>query len=158
MAMNLIREAVPGAAITTDVIVGFPEESDEEFQQSYLFCQQAGFANIHIFPFSTRPGTEAARMPNQVNDRVKKERTNRMLELAGHCRQSFYEQFLGQIMPVLWEKEIKTGSNIYSGLTDNYIRVFTLGEKPLTNKIAPAKLVNFHNDRMWGELTGESAG
>jgi len=158
VAMNLIREAVPGAAITTDIMVGFPEESDEEFEQSYLFCQQADFANIHVFPFSTRPGTEAARMPNQVNDRVKKERANRMLELAGHCRQSFYEQFLGQIMPVLWEKETKPGSGIYSGLTDNYIRVLAQSEKPLTNIIAPVKLVNFHNDGVWGELSGESAG
>ncbi len=158
MAMNKIREAVPGAAITTDIMVGFPEESDEEFEQSYLFCQQAGFANIHVFPFSIRPGTEAARMPNQVNDRVKKERANRMLGLAGHCRQSFYEQFVGQIMPALWEKETKPGSNIYSGLTDNYIRILARSEKPLTNIIAPVKLVNFHNDGMWGELSSESAG
>jgi len=156
--MALIREAVPGAAITIDIMVGFPGETDEEFEDSYHFCQQAGFANIHVFPFSPRPGTEAAKMTNQVKYQVKRERAHRMLELAGYCWHSFREQFLGQIMPALWEKETNAGSGIYSGLTDNYIRVFTQSEKPLNNKIVPVKLVSFHNKGMWGELTHENPG
>ncbi|MCK4403352.1 MAG: tRNA (N(6)-L-threonylcarbamoyladenosine(37)-C(2))-methylthiotransferase MtaB [Dehalococcoidia bacterium] len=151
-AIDLIRGAIPGVAITTDVMVGFPGESDEEFEQSCHFCQQAGFANIHVFPFSPRPGTLAARMPQQIDEKVKKERKQRMLELAQKCRHSFYEQFLGQGMPVLWEKETSLDSGIYSGLTDNYIRVFTRSHEHLTNKIAPVKLVRFHNQGMWGEL------
>ncbi|MQY55721.1 MAG: radical SAM protein [Dehalococcoidia bacterium] len=151
-AIDLIRGAIPGVAITTDVMVGFPGESDEEFEQSYHFCQQAGFANIHVFPFSPRPGTLAARMPQQIDERVKKERKQRMLELAQNCRHSFCEQFLGQVMPVLWEKETSLGSGIHSGLTDNYIRVFTPSYEPLTNKIVSVKLVRFHNQGMWGEL------
>ncbi len=151
-AVNLIKETIPGVAITTDVMVGFPGESDEEFEQSCHFCQQAGFANIHVFPFSPRPGTLAARMPQQIDERVKKERKQRMLELAQKCRHSFYEQFLGQVMPVLWEKETSLGSGIHSGLTDNYIRVFTPSHEHLTNKIAPVKLAGFHNQGMWGEL------
>jgi threonylcarbamoyladenosine tRNA methylthiotransferase MtaB len=156
-ALDLIREAILSVAITTDVMVGFPGETDEEFEQSYHFCQQAGFANIHVFPFSSRPGTEAAKMLNQVKDRVKKDRTQQMLELSQSSRHNFCQQFLGQIMPVLWEKETDLGSGIYSGLTDNYIRVFTQSQKPLTNKIAPVKLLEFHNQRMWGELVSEDS-
>jgi len=151
-AVNLIKETIPGVAITTDLMIGFPGESDEEFEQSYHFCQQAGFANIHVFPFSPRPGTLAARMPQQIDERVKKERKQRMLELAQECRHSFYQQFLGQVMPVLWEKETSLDSGIYSGLTDNYIRVFTQSYKSLTNKIVLVKLMGFHNQGMWGEL------
>ena len=156
-AVNLIKEVVPQVAITTDVMVGFPGESDEEYEQSYLFCQQAGFANIHVFPFSPRPGTAAARMPNQVRDEVKKERAQMMLELARNCRHNFCEQFLGQSMPVLWEKETNLGSGVYSGLTDNYLRVFTPSDRPLSNTIAPVKLVGLHEQGMWGELVGESS-
>ena len=156
--MTSIREAAPGAAITTDIMVGFPGETDEEFEDSYHFCQQAGFANINVFPFSPRPGTEAAKMTNQVKYQVKKERAHKMLELAGYCWHSFCEQFLGQIMPVLWEKETNAGSGIYSGLTDNYIRVFTQSEKTLSNKIVPVKLASFYNKGMWGEMTHECPG
>jgi threonylcarbamoyladenosine tRNA methylthiotransferase MtaB len=151
-ALKLIKETIPGVAITTDVMVGFPGESDEEFERSYHFCQQAGFANIHVFPFSPRPETVAAKMPDQVRDKVKKERTQRMLKLSRICRYSFCERFLGQILSVLWEKETSPGSVIYSGLTDNYIRVFTQSQEPLTNKIASVKLMGFHGQGMWGEL------
>ena len=156
--VNHIKEAIPGAAITTDIIVGFPGESDDEFQQSHSFCRQAGFANIHVFPFSSRPGTSAAGMPNQVKDKVKQERTQRMLELSRNSRSSFCEQFTGRIMDVLWEKETEPGSGIYSGLTDNYIRVFANSEEPLNNQIAPVKLLKFHNQGMWGNLVNENPG
>jgi len=133
-------------------MVGFPGESDDEFEHSYCFCQQAGFANIHVFPFSPRPGTEAARMPDQVGDGVKEERTYKMLELSQSCRRNFYDQFLEQTMQVLWEKETNPGSGIYSGLTDNYIRVFGQSKKALTNKITLVKLVGFYDQEIWGEL------
>ena len=156
--INHIKDAIPDVAITTDIIVGFPGESDEEFQQSYSFCRQAGFANIHVFPFSSRPGTAAASMPHQVKDKVKQERMQRMLELSQDCRHSFCEQFTGRIMNVLWEKETKPGSGTYSGLTDNYIRVFVRSEKPPTNEIAPAKLLKFTDQGMWGKLVNENPG
>jgi len=154
--INLIKEMIPEVAITTDIMVGFPGESDEEFEQSYSFCQQAGFANIHVFPFSSRPETAAAGMPEQIKDKVKRERNQRMLELSRSCRRRFCEQFLGQTMPVLWEQETSPGSGIYSGLTGNYIRVFTGSEKSLSNEITPVKLVGFHNQGMWGELVNEN--
>ena len=154
-AVNLIKE-VPEVAITTDIMVGFPRESDEEFEQSYSFCQQAGFANIHVFPFSPRPETVAAGMPEHIKDQVKKERNQRILELSRNSRRNFCEQFLGQTMSVLWEKETSPGSGIYSGLTGNYIRIFAHSEKTLDNEITSVKLVGFHNQEMWGELVNEN--
>ena len=156
--MNLIKNTIPEAAITTDIMVGFPGESDEEFEQSYSFCQQAGFASIHVFPFSRRPDTTAARMPNQIKDEVKQERNQRMLELSRSSRCRFCEQFLRQIMPVLWEQETRPGSGIYSGLTSNYIRVFAHCKKSLNNEITPVKLVEFHNQGIWGEVMDENPG
>ncbi len=154
----LIKEKIPEAAITTDIMVGFPGESDEEFEQSYSFCQQASFANIHVFPFSPRPETAAARMPGQTKDKAKQERNQRMLELSRSFRRCFYEQFLGQTMAALWEKETSPGSDIYSGLTGNYIRVFIHSAKSLNNEITPVKLVEFHNQGIWGEMVDENSG
>jgi threonylcarbamoyladenosine tRNA methylthiotransferase MtaB len=157
-ALNLIKETIPEVAITTDIMVGFPGESDAEFEQSHSFCQQAGFANIHVFPFSPRPDTPAAGMHGQIKDNIKEARNRRMLELSQNCRRCFCEQFLGQTMRVLWEKETNSGSGIYSGLTGNYIRVFAHSEKPLSNKITPVKLVAFHNQGTWGETVNENPG
>jgi threonylcarbamoyladenosine tRNA methylthiotransferase MtaB len=156
--VNLIKEKIPKVAITTDIMVAFPGESDEEFEQSYSFCQQAGFANIHVFPFSSRPETAAAGMPEQIKDNVKQERNQRMLELSRSSRRNFCEQLLGQTMPVLWEKETSPGSGIYSGLTSNYIRVFAHSEKSLNNEITPVKLVEFHNQGIRGEVMDENPG
>jgi len=156
--VNLIKEMIPEVAITTDIMVGFPGESDEEFEQSYSFCQQAGFANIHVFPFSPRPETAAAGMPEKIKDKVKQERKQRMLGLSRSSRRRFCEQFLGQTMPVLWEQETSPGSGIYSGLTGNYIRVFTHSEKSLNNKITPVKLVELHTQGIWGEVMDENPG
>ncbi|MDY7019055.1 MAG: tRNA (N(6)-L-threonylcarbamoyladenosine(37)-C(2))-methylthiotransferase MtaB [Chloroflexota bacterium] len=145
-----INQLVPGVAITTDIIVGFPGESDEEFEQSYRLCKEVGFANIHIFPFSPRPGTQAAMLPNQVKDEVKKERTQQMLKLAWECRERFYTKFVGNILPILWEGKTDNGSGIYSGLTDNYIRVFTQSSTSLINETGSVMLAGFHNHEMWG--------
>ncbi len=150
--ISLITPEIPRAAITTDIMVGFPGESDGDFEQSYRFCREAGLANIHVFPFSPRPGTEAAGMPRQVSDKVKRERATKMLELAQSCRQSFQQRFLGQTLPVLWERETSPGSGIYSGLTSNYIRVFTRSARPLSNKILPLRLTELYRQGMRGEL------
>jgi len=136
-AVALIRQAVPGVAITTDVIVGFPSETEAEFEQSYSFCKQMQFARIHVFSYSPRPGTQAALMPHQVEDKVKRERSRRMLALGRACVRSFRRKFLGKTLLVLWEKET---CGVWSGLTDNYIRVYTKSDQDLTNQILPVKL------------------
>jgi threonylcarbamoyladenosine tRNA methylthiotransferase MtaB len=154
-AVLLIRKAVLDVAITTDIMVGFPGESAEEFEESYRFCQEIDFADIHVFTYSPRPGTLAARMVGQINDRLKKERSLRMLELAQRSVHKFCQRFLGQDMMVLWEREVTPCSGVYSGLTNNYIRVLTQSSEPLTNQLLSVRLVRLHNQGLWGEVTGE---
>ena len=151
-AVSLIRKSVPDAAITTDVMVGFPEESDEEFEDSYRFCQEMGFANMHVFPYSPRPGTLAATMSHQVEEAIKKERSQRMLELAQESADKFLERFVGQDIMVLWENELAPGSGIYSGLSDNYIRVFTESHQHLTNQLVPVRLIRLYEQGLWGDV------
>ncbi len=148
-AVSLIREVVPEAAITTDIIVGFPGETEAEFQESYELCRRMEFARIHVFPYSPRRGTEAAQMPNQVGSQLKKQRSQKMLTLARESAQNFSRQFLGRTMMVLWEKQ--TGG-IWSGLTDNYIKVYTESSEDLNNKLLPVKLVEIRGDGVWGRM------
>jgi threonylcarbamoyladenosine tRNA methylthiotransferase MtaB len=153
--VSLIRKTVPDVAITSDIMVGFPGESIEEFEESYRFCKETDFADIHVFSYSRRPGTLATRMPEQVSDKLKNERSQRMLLLAKESASKFYQRFLGRDLMVLWEKEVASGSGIYSGLSGNYIRVFTQSREPLTNQfrgVIPARL---NNKGLWGEVTGE---
>ena len=142
-AVARIREAIPDVAITTDVMVGFPGETDEDFAESYRFCQQMAFANIHVFPYSERPCTPATLMPEKIDEPVKKERSKRMLKLARESARRFEEQFLGRTMMVLWEREVYDG--VWVGLTDNYIRVVAQSKKPLKNWLIPARLGGRYN-------------
>ena len=148
-AVSLIRSLVPGAAITTDVMVGFPGETDDEFAESYEFCRQLGFARIHVFNYSPRPGTLAAQMPQAVTSRVRKERSLKMLTLADESAQNCHRRYLGQTVPVLWEKQ--TGG-IWSGLTDSYIRVSARSHDDLTNRILDTRMVRINGDGVWGEV------
>ena len=143
----LIRQAVPDAAITTDVIVGFPGETEAEFAEGLEFCREAGFARIHVFPYSPRPGTAAAGMPGQVPVGVKKQRRQQMLALADESAIKFREGYLGREMPVLFEQ--KSGG-LWSGLTDNYIRVYIKSDEDLSNRILPVKLEKLYKDGVVG--------
>jgi len=146
-AVSLIRESVPGVAVTTDVIVGFPGETDAEFQESLDFCRQMRFARIHVFPYSPRPGTEAANMPQNVPAVVKKQRRQQMLALAGESMRDFIKRFLGGSVEVLWEQQ---SGGIWSGLTDNYIKVYARSNTDLANKLLPVKLEKIYKDGVWG--------
>jgi threonylcarbamoyladenosine tRNA methylthiotransferase MtaB len=140
---------VPGVAITTDVIVGFPGETDADFEESYELCRQTGFARIHVFPYSPRDGTQAALMPERVGDGVKRERGKRLLALAGESSQGFRQKFLGKTMAVLWEKQ---AGGVWTGLTDNYIRVYAKSNEDLTNKLLSARLTEIKGDGVWGDV------
>jgi threonylcarbamoyladenosine tRNA methylthiotransferase MtaB len=146
-AVASIRKAVPDAAMTTDVIAGFPGETEAEFEESYDFCRQTDFARIHVFPYSRRPGTEAAEMPGQVSDGVKRERVQKMLALAGESASSFRQRFLGSTMTVLWEQ--KSGG-VWSGYTANYIKVYVRSSEDLANQLIPVKLESIYKDGVWG--------
>jgi len=147
-AISLVRSIVPQAAVATDVIVGFPGESEDEFEESHSFCKGVGFARIHVFPFSPRPGTEADKMKGQITAKVKKQRSQRMLALAEESARNYRKQFLGRTMPVLWEQKSK---GIWSGLTGNYIRVYTKSGEDLSNQITEVKLEKLYKDGVWGE-------
>jgi threonylcarbamoyladenosine tRNA methylthiotransferase MtaB len=147
--VDLIRKSVPDVAITTDIIVGFPGETDNEFQETLDFCRQMRFARNHVFPYSPRPGTLAATMPGQVPEKVKKERTRQMLALAKKSARAFDDLFLGKTLDVLWEQKNK---GIWSGLTGNYIKVYTRNSGDLTNLLMPLKLSRLYRDGVWGEF------
>ena len=137
-AVSLVRERLPDAAITTDVIAGFPGETDEDFEESYRFCQEMEFARIHVFPFSPREGTEAAQLSGQVESGVRQQRAQRMLYLAKESARRFRERFSGRTMTVLWEQRSADGR--WTGVTDNYIRVCTESEEDLSNRLVPVRL------------------
>ncbi len=119
-----IRAAVPGVAITTDVIVGFPGESEREFERSVRFAEEMRFARIHAFPYSERPGTEAATLPDQIPHPVKRERMERMLAVAERSQSDFWTSQRGERVQVLWEQ---ARNQRWLGTTDNYIRVVRPG-------------------------------
>lgn len=148
--VNLVREAMPDIAITTDVIVGFPGESEEEFAESYRFCERTGFAGLHIFPYSARPGTPAARMSGKVPDKIKKARSRVMIDLAGRSARDFHRRFSGRIMPVLWEEA--KGEHLWIGHTDNNIKVVTRSDEPLRGCLMETELGGGYEDALWGDI------
>ena len=150
-AVSLIRDMVPDAAITTDIITGFPGETSDEFQESCNFCRQMGFARIHIFPYSPRQGTESALMPSQVKDKVKRQRNQELLALAEESALDFRRRFSDRIMSVLWEQE---SDGLWSGHTDNYIKVYTRSDDDLSNQCLPVRLGKTRGDGVWGEVVG----
>jgi threonylcarbamoyladenosine tRNA methylthiotransferase MtaB len=152
-AAGLIREVLPDAAITTDIIAGFPGETDAEFQQTVDFCRSMDFARIHVFPYSPRPGTAAASMPGQVGTPLKKERTRAMQALAKESALAFQSRFLGRTMSVLWEQ--KSHGGIWSGYTANYIRVYARSSRDLTNHLERVVLTKAYRDGLLGELIPE---
>ncbi|MBI4304518.1 MAG: tRNA (N(6)-L-threonylcarbamoyladenosine(37)-C(2))-methylthiotransferase MtaB [Chloroflexi bacterium] len=137
-ALSLIRNRVPDTAITTDIIVGFPGETDAEFEESYETCRKSEFARIHVFTYSPRQGTAAARMPQQVPDNIKRQRSQRMLALAAESAERFRQRFVGKLLPVLWEQQNSDG--LWAGFTDNYIKVETRSNQDLTNKLELVKI------------------
>jgi threonylcarbamoyladenosine tRNA methylthiotransferase MtaB len=146
------RRSISDLAITTDIIVGFPGETAEEFATSLSFVEEMEFARAHIFKYSARPGTAAAEMPHQVPYAEKKRRSEAMLELARESSQRFWCKFLGRKMEVLWETPCRDDKKAWSGLTDNYIRVMTRSEPDLANTIASTKLVGLIKGGMLGEV------
>lgn len=149
----LVRKTIPDAGITTDIIIGFPGEGVREFAESYSFAASMGFSDMHVFPYSIRPGTSAAHLDDQVIDAQKKERSGEMLELAAASVKKFRQGALGQVRPVLWEPtQGKNCGGIWSGLTDNYVRVKANSGRDLSNLITDARLTGLDEDWVTGEV------
>ncbi len=163
-AVELAREKIPDVGITTDVIVGFPGESDVEFEQSLEFVSRMQFSRVHVFPYSARAGTVAAGLPLHVSDAIKAERAKRMQAVADASAQAFAQRLVGQTVQVLWENPVNSESSsvasnydlspvtrhlspiTWSGYTDNYIRVTAQSERDLHNQITMAQLVDVAED------------
>jgi threonylcarbamoyladenosine tRNA methylthiotransferase MtaB len=148
------RSIVADMAITTDVITGFPGETQAEFEESLDFVRAMNFAGGHVFTYSARPGTAAAGMPDQVPHPLRKKRNARMrAALAGSLRR-YQERFLGRVLPVLWESATALGPDGWrlSGLTDNYLRVRAGAPQHIWNQITPVRLLDAGPDGLDGEL------
>lgn len=151
-----VQQAYPDLALTTDVLVGFPGESPEDFTATYQLCHQLDLARIHLFPYSRRPGTPAASFPHQVSEATKRQRVDQMTELARRSAQRFRERFLGRTLSVLWEEAAPSSQGkVWVGLTGNYLRVVATGEA-LGNQLVPATLVGAEDDSLRGVIGTES--
>ena len=148
------RSAVPEMAITTDVIVGFPGESEAEFGQTMDFVRRMDFAGGHVFTYSARPGTEAARLPGQIHASVRKERNAVLRNIFKEQAFAYNSHFLGSRLNVLWESSEKIGNEEWrlSGLTDNYIRVEAVSTAPIWNQFSTVELVRSTEDGLFGKI------
>jgi threonylcarbamoyladenosine tRNA methylthiotransferase MtaB len=140
------REAVPDLSITTDLITGFPGETEEEWQQTVDFVRSMGFAKIHVFPYSQRPGTPASSMEGQVHPDVRHARTLQMMGISAGAEEEFATRHLGQVRPVLWETQ---QNGAWSGLTDTYVRVHAFDDRDLMNRITPASIIAYDTEALW---------
>jgi threonylcarbamoyladenosine tRNA methylthiotransferase MtaB len=152
--LDASRRMVPDMAVTTDVIVGFPGESEAEFAESLDFVHQMEFAGGHVFTYSARPGTAAAAMPDQVPYTLRKERNAQMRALLAESASRYQGEFLGKVLPVLWESATVFGPDGWqlSGLTDNYLRVSALAPRQCWNRITPVQMVGVKEGIFSGHL------
>lgn len=150
--VKLIRKYMPDVGLTTDIIVGFPGETDEEFEETYDFVKEVGFSRIHVFKYSPREGTPAAKFKNQVDGTVKTERSKKLIELGERLTKTFNERFVGKIMDVLFEEEVKGKSGLIEGYTTNYIRVAALGDSSIEGRILPVRMNRISGENLTGEI------
>jgi threonylcarbamoyladenosine tRNA methylthiotransferase MtaB len=143
-----LREQIPDVTFTTDVMVGFPGETDEEFMESYDFCKEMEFLWIHVFKYSPRKGTPAACYENQIDPKIKDARSKSLIELAESMRHRIFEGFLGREMSMIPEKTISAEE--LEGLTSNYITVSVGLEDGIIGEIIDIRLTGIENDHIRG--------
>jgi threonylcarbamoyladenosine tRNA methylthiotransferase MtaB len=146
---------MPNAAITTDIIAGFPGETEEEFAESLEFVQEMNFAGGHIFTYSPRPGTGAAKMKGQVRPVLGKQRNHLLQEALEESAKSYRQKFVGQTISVLWESTSEMGERGWQmeGLTGNYLRVTAFAPSPRWNQIDQVKINEYDKNRMKGVIS-----
>ena len=147
-SVRLLNAHFPGCAVTTDMIVAFPGETEEEFNQSLEFIRKCGFADMHIFPYSRRPGTPADKMPGQHNNATKEARSRAAIAVAEDMSRAYREALVGTVQEVLFEE--KTGE-FYTGHAPNYVKVYAEGED-LHNQVRKVKITAVYNDGLLGVL------
>lgn len=148
----LLKNAYPNVALTTDVIVGFPGETDKEFNDTYNFLEKIGFYKMHIFKYSIRKGTKAASMPDQVDGKIKEERSKKLIELSNKNEIEKNKKYINQEVEVLFEEK---DGQYYKGHTTNYITVFVESNKnneDVENKILKVRIKDLHELGLIGEI------
>lgn len=146
---SLIRTYFENPAITTDVIVGFPGESEEEFAQTKRFLIEVGFAEMHIFKYSKRKGTKAAQMEDQIDERIKVKRSEILLKLNNELRKKYISEYIDRTVDILFEEKISIAGEVYfAGYTREYVRVAVKTDKDLTNKIVLVKIKSLLNEEI----------
>ncbi len=148
-SVTLLRSTFDRPGITTDLIVGFPGETEEEFARTLEFIEQAAFSAMHIFPYSRRPGTPAAEMPDQVPAAVKEERARRAAAAAARMKQTFLEGWTGETLPVLFEEQ---RDGLWRGHTTRYSEAAAASGENLHNRILPVRMVRAEKGFLLGEL------
>ena len=159
--VNQLRAQISHFNITTDIIVGFPGETGQEWQDSFDFIKQTGFGHIHIFTYSSREGTKAATLPNQVTNEIKKQRSQQLHELANDMKQTFCQGNIGNEFPVLWEgysEPLEGGKQRVFGYTPNYLRVGCVisNDESVENQTVTAKLMAMGEGYIVGEIVGNT--
>lgn len=152
--LDAARSQIPDVAITTDIIVGFPGETEAEFAENLEYVCQMNFAGGHVFTYSARPGTAAAKMPDQVPHSIRKMRNAAMRSVLNKSLEAYRAQFVGRQLPVLWETATPQEDDIWkiSGLTDNYLRVFAQAPDRIWNQITPVLLTGIGDGGMVGKI------
>ena len=147
-SVELLREAFPGCAVTTDMIVAFPGETEEEFRESLRFIRKCGFADMHIFPYSRRPGTPADKMPGQLGNAIKEARSREAIAVAAEMNRAYRESMVGSTQEVLFEDKHLA---LYAGHTPNYMKVYAAGED-LHNRLRQVTITGLYEDGLFGVL------
>ena len=148
--VDRLRENIPNVAITTDVIVGFPGETNDEFNKTYEFLKEIELSQMHVFKYSPRKGTPAATMENQIDPQMKQFRSEKLLNLNKENFNKFAGKFIGQEIDVLFEQSI--AENTYEGLTPNYIRVIVKSDREIHGEILKVKLTDIKDEYVEGTL------
>ncbi|MEC1720178.1 tRNA (N(6)-L-threonylcarbamoyladenosine(37)-C(2))-methylthiotransferase MtaB [Schinkia azotoformans] len=141
--LNRLKEALPGLAVTSDVIVGFPGETEEEFMETYNLIRDNKFSELHVFPYSKRTGTPAARMEDQVDEEIKNDRVHRLISLSDQLAKEYASSYEGDILEVIPEEQFTEGpdrTDLYVGYTDNYLKVVFPGKEDMIGQIVKVKI------------------
>lgn len=151
IVMNL-RESIKDVSITTDIIVGFPSETEEEFKETYEFLKDIKLSKMHVFKFSPRNGTKAAEMKAQVDGTVKEYRSSKLIELDKKLEKEFEGKFIGSTLDVLYEQNYNGLEKFYEGYTSNYIKIITESNKDITGEIIKTKIISIDGENVLGEI------
>lgn len=141
--LTKLKKALPGLAVTSDVIVGFPGETEEEFLETYNFVKDHQFSELHVFPYSKRTGTPAARMEDQVDENVKNERVHRLIALSDQLAKEYASAYEGDVLEIIPEESFKEQEgkhNLYVGYTDNYMKVVFEGTEDMIGRLVKVKI------------------